>query len=127
MHSAADSVAKFIEVAKLNVKRSDLLVLPEAISISGNGLSYVDAAEPIPGPSTEALGQLARDLNSYVVAGLMEREGASAYNTAVLIDRQWRAGWQVPQGVSPPRRGGRRADAGPELSRVRHRFRPHRT
>jgi predicted amidohydrolase len=85
--SAADSVAKFIEVAKLNVKHSDLLVLPEAISISGNGLNYVDAAEPIPGPSTEALGQLARDLNSYVVAGLMEREGASAYNTAVLIDR----------------------------------------
>jgi predicted amidohydrolase len=87
MHSVADSVAKFIEVAKLNVKHSDLLVLPEAISISGNGLSYVDAAELIPGPSTEALGQLARDLNSYVVAGLMEREGASAYNTAVLIDR----------------------------------------
>jgi predicted amidohydrolase len=86
-HSAADSLAKFIEVAKQNVKHSDLLVLPEAISISGNGLSYVDGAEPIPGPSTEALGQLARDLNSYVVAGLMEREGASAYNTAVLIDR----------------------------------------
>jgi predicted amidohydrolase len=87
MHSVADSVAKFIEVAKLNVKHSDLLVLPEAISISGNGLSYVDGSEPIPGPSTEALGKLARDLNSYVVAGLMEREGTSAYNTAVLIDR----------------------------------------
>ena len=87
MHSVADSVAKFIEIAKLNVKRSDLLLLPEAISISGNGMSYVNAAEPIPGPSTEALGKLARDLNSYVVAGLMEREGASAYNTAVLIDR----------------------------------------
>lgn len=87
-HSVAESVAKFIEVAKANVKSSDLLVLPEAISISGNGLKYVDGAEPIPGPSTEALGQLARDLNSYVVAGLMEREGASAYNTAVLIDRK---------------------------------------
>jgi predicted amidohydrolase len=87
MHSVAESVAKFIEVAKLNVKRSDLLVLPEAISISGNGLNYVNGSEPIPGPSTQALGQLARDLNSYVVAGLMEREGTSAYNTAVLIDR----------------------------------------
>lgn len=87
MHSAVESVAKFIEVAKLNVRRSDLLVLPEAISNSGNELSLVDAAEPIPGPSTEALGHLARDLNSYVVAGLMEREGASVYNTAVLIDR----------------------------------------
>ncbi len=86
-HSAAESLAKFIDVAKANVTNSDLLVLPEAISISGNGLKYVDGSEPIPGPSTEALGQLARDLNSYVVAGLMEREGASAYNTAVLIDR----------------------------------------
>ena len=87
-HSVAESLAKFIEVAKANVKSSDLLVLPEAISISGNGLKYVDGSEPIPGPSTEALGQLARDLNSYVVAGLMEREGTSAYNTAVLIDRR---------------------------------------
>ncbi len=87
-HSVAESVAKFIEAAKLNVQRSDLLVLPEAISTSGNDLSYVDAAEPIPGPSTEALGNLARDLNTYVVAGLMEREGTSAYNTAVLIDRR---------------------------------------
>jgi predicted amidohydrolase len=86
-HSVAESVAKFIEVAKANVKQSDLLVLPESISTSGNGLGYVAAAEPIPGPGTDALGQLARDLNSYVVAGLMEREGASAYNTAVLIDR----------------------------------------
>jgi len=86
-HSAAESVAQFIAVAKKNVQHADLLVLPEAITISGNGLSYIDAAEPIPGPSTAALGQLARDLNTYVVAGLMEREGASAYNTAVLIDR----------------------------------------
>jgi predicted amidohydrolase len=86
-HSVAESVAKFVEAAKANVQHSDLLVLPESLSTSGNGLGYVAAAEPIPGPSTEALGQLARDLNSYVVAGLMEREGASAYNTAVLIDR----------------------------------------
>ena len=87
-HSVAESIAKFIDVAKANVKSSDLLVLPEAISISGNGLKYVEGSEPIPGPSTDALGQLARDLNSYVVAGLMEREGTSAYNTAVLIDRK---------------------------------------
>lgn len=86
-HSVAESVAKFVDVAKANVQHSDLLVLPESLSTSGNGLGYVAAAEPIPGPATEALGQLARDLNSYVVAGLMEREGASAYNTAVLIDR----------------------------------------
>ena len=46
-----------------------------------------DQAEPIPGPSTEALGALARELNLVIVASLFERRAAGLYhNTAVVLD-----------------------------------------
>ncbi|MCW5977121.1 MAG: carbon-nitrogen hydrolase [Bryobacteraceae bacterium] len=43
-------------------------------------------AEPIPGPSTEALGRLAAELRVVLVASLFERRAAGLYhNTAVVI------------------------------------------
>jgi N-carbamoylputrescine amidase len=44
-------------------------------------------AEPIPGPSTEALAKLARGLHVVVIGSLFERRAAGVYhNTAVVID-----------------------------------------
>src|SRR5688572_1051073 len=44
-------------------------------------------AETIPGPSTEALGKVARQREVVIVASLFERRAAGVYhNTAVLID-----------------------------------------
>jgi N-carbamoylputrescine amidase len=46
-----------------------------------------DLAEPIPGPSTEALGPVARELGVVIVASLFERRAAGLYhNTAAVID-----------------------------------------
>jgi len=46
-----------------------------------------DWAEPIPGPSTEALSKQAADLGVSVVASLFERRAAGLYhNTAVVLD-----------------------------------------
>jgi N-carbamoylputrescine amidase len=46
-----------------------------------------DLAEPIPGPSTEALSKLAAELRVVVVASLFERRAAGLYhNTAAVID-----------------------------------------
>ena len=43
-------------------------------------------AEPIPGPSTDALGKLARDLGVVIIAPLFERRAAGVYhNTAAII------------------------------------------
>jgi len=43
-------------------------------------------AEPIPGPSTEALGKLARELSVVIIASLFERRAAGVYhNTAAVI------------------------------------------
>jgi N-carbamoylputrescine amidase len=44
-------------------------------------------AEPIPGPSTEALTKLARELKVVVIASLFERRAAGLYhNTAAVLD-----------------------------------------
>jgi N-carbamoylputrescine amidase len=46
-----------------------------------------ELAEPIPGPSTEALAKLARDLKIAIVGSLFERRAAGIYhNTAVILD-----------------------------------------
>ncbi len=64
---------------------ADLVVLPETLTATGNGLSYAEAAEPIPGPSTEYFGELAARDKIHLVAGLVERDGRLIYNAAVLI------------------------------------------
>jgi len=46
-----------------------------------------DLAEPIPGPTTEVLGQVAREMKIAVVGSIFERRTAGIYhNTAVVLD-----------------------------------------
>jgi N-carbamoylputrescine amidase len=48
---------------------------------------YFDLAEPIPGPTTDALGKLAGELKVAIVASLFERRAAGLYhNTAAILD-----------------------------------------
>ena len=47
-----------------------------------------DLAEPIPGPSTQFYGQLARELGVVIVTSLFERRAPGLYhNTAVVLER----------------------------------------
>ncbi len=47
-----------------------------------------DLAEPIPGPSTEYLGKLAKELNIVIVGSLFEKRAPGLYhNTAVVLER----------------------------------------
>lgn len=47
-----------------------------------------DLAEPVPGPSTEFYGQLAKQLNVVIVTSLFERRAPGLYhNTAVVMER----------------------------------------
>ena len=47
-----------------------------------------DLAEPIPGPSTDFFGNLAKELGIVIVTSLFERRAAGLYhNTAVVIER----------------------------------------
>jgi N-carbamoylputrescine amidase len=48
---------------------------------------YFDWAESIPGPTTNALGEICRQLNVVVVASIFEKRAAGLYhNTAVVIE-----------------------------------------
>lgn len=85
-NSAMDNVRQFAPLLdEAGEKKADLVVLPETITIVGNGVSYAQAAEPIPGPSTDYFGQFASKHNYYIVAGLVERADHLIYNVAVLI------------------------------------------
>ncbi len=72
-------------VAKAAAQKADLVVLPETLTYYSSGRSYAEAAESIPGPSTEYFGELAKKHDLYIVAGLLERSGHLVYNVAVLI------------------------------------------
>src|ERR1017187_7726755 len=48
---------------------------------------FFELAEPIPGPSTEALSKLARGLNIVLIGSLFERRASGIYhNTAAILD-----------------------------------------
>lgn len=88
-HSSEESMRQFLKVADQAVgAAADVILLPEAITQFQTGKTYFEAAEPVPGPATVQLGKLAQSKNSYVVAGVIEREASTIYNTAVLIDRR---------------------------------------
>jgi predicted amidohydrolase len=84
--NAMDSCQQFEPLlAEAERQNVDLIVLPETITCTGNGLTYADAAEKIPGPSTDYFGKLAKKHSLHLVVGLVERDAPLMYNTAVLI------------------------------------------
>jgi len=67
----------------------DVVVFPEVAlqhAARQHGI-LEEAAQPIPGPATGAVGEKARQLDSYVVLPMYERDGDAFYNAAALIGR----------------------------------------
>jgi predicted amidohydrolase len=90
--SAKESVEAFCRVAKESVAKNssprlDIICMPEGITVVGTGKSYYEVGETVPGPTSQRLGALAKELNSYIVAGIYEQEGTVLYNTAILVGR----------------------------------------
>jgi predicted amidohydrolase len=84
--SIAENRREFIPLIEEAARqKADLIVLPETLTHTNTGRGYVDCAEPIPGPSTEFFGELAKKHNCYIVPGLLERDGRLVYNVAVLL------------------------------------------
>ncbi len=67
-------------------QKADLVVLGEMVTSVGLGQSIPEIAEPIPGPTTEYFGQLAKKHHLHLVVSLNERAGPLIYNAAVLLD-----------------------------------------
>jgi hypothetical protein len=72
-------------IAEAARRKADLVVLGETLTYCGLGRTFDQVAEPVPGPSTEYFGRLAKRHDLYIVAGLVERAGHLLYNVAVLI------------------------------------------
>ena len=72
-------------IAEAARQKADLVVLGETLTGVGLGKPLTEFAEPIPGPSTEYFGSLAKEHNLYIVAGLIERDRHLIYNTAALL------------------------------------------
>lgn len=72
-------------IAEAASQKADLVVLGETLTYYGTGKKMEECAESVPGPSTHYLGKLAKQHDLYIVAGLVEREGATLYNTAALL------------------------------------------
>ena len=69
---------------------ADIVLFPELILSAGYSLEdkFHDLAELVPGPTTRALGDKAREHNMYIVAGIAERDDTgTVYNTAVIVGR----------------------------------------
>ncbi len=80
------------EVADLARRGSKLVVLSELHNTpyfcQVEDVNNFDLAEPIPGPSTEFYGALARKLGIVMVISLFEKRAAGLYhNTAVVIEK----------------------------------------
>lgn len=72
-------------IAEAARKKADLVVLGETLTYAGLHRSFAEVAEPVPGPSTDFFGRLAKEHHLYIVAGLVERDGRLLSNVAVLI------------------------------------------
>jgi predicted amidohydrolase len=84
-----ESVGKFLDAIQTAVPaKTDVIVLPEVITLVGTKKKAMDVAEPVPGPTTARLVEVARRRNAYIVASLYEKDGHAIYNTAVLIGRK---------------------------------------
>jgi len=67
----------------------DFVCFPELClhhAARGDGL-LEDVAEPIPGPATDAVGELARELDSYVFVPMYERDGDRFHNAVAFVGR----------------------------------------
>src|SRR5262245_50057400 len=62
-----------------------VVVLPECLDFGWTHPSAREFAQPIPGPYVDRLATVARNVNVFVAAGLVERAGSRFYNSAVLI------------------------------------------
>lgn len=73
---------------------ADLVVFPELsftpfyprLPIEERDRSVLDLAEPVPGPTTEAIAEAAETHGVVVVFNLMERDGPNTYDTSPVID-----------------------------------------
>ncbi len=98
-HNIADSSSEAVErgvqaLATAAEAGATLVVFPELsftpfyprIPVTERSESALDLAEPVPGPTTNALARAAADQGVVVVFNLMERDGDRTFDTSPVLD-----------------------------------------
>jgi predicted amidohydrolase len=98
-HAVSESPAEALDrgleaLADTAASGADLVVFPELsftpfyprVPIPERPESALDLAEPVPGPTTEALAEAAREHEVVVVFNLMERDGDHTFDTSPVLD-----------------------------------------
>jgi predicted amidohydrolase len=77
-------------IAEAAKQKADLIVLGETVPYVRTKLSPAECSEPIPGPTTDYFGTLAKQHALHIAVSLYERDGHLVYNTAVLLSPEGR-------------------------------------
>jgi N-carbamoylputrescine amidase len=91
--SREDNLQRSIDGIRQAAEHGAQLVLLQELHTSvyfcqTENTQYFDLAESIPGPTTQQLGELAKELQVVIVASLFEKRAAGLYhNTAVVLER----------------------------------------
>jgi predicted amidohydrolase len=86
MPRTRDNIAAMLEEAAR--AKPDLVALPEFCNVLGLSMEgCIENAEPIPGPTSDVVAEIAAKHRMYVVLPIPERDGEKLYNTCALIDR----------------------------------------
>lgn len=91
MRNEANLKAMLSAVREAAVNQAKLVVFPECGLTGYVFYSREEAlpfAETLPGPSTEELNSMCRELGVYVIFGLLEREDDRLFNAAALVGPQ---------------------------------------
>lgn len=82
----ADFAASILNAA--GVAKSDIALLPEAFALAGLPSEMAaDAAEPVGGPTTSRVAELAKRWRMNIVAGHIIEEGGTLFNAAIIYSR----------------------------------------
>jgi len=91
-HDKAENIRVALElVERAAAAGADLAVLPECVDYMGPKEGGLAAAEPIPGPTSEAFAAKARELGIWLLSGSMREvseDPSHTYNTSLLFNRQ---------------------------------------
>jgi predicted amidohydrolase len=102
------NLARFAALAREHAAGADLIVAPELLP-SGYDLAVLAAqghvlAEPLDGPIVTATAELAAELDSTIVVGLLERDGEARYDSVVVVDANGLLGTYRKTHLYPPER-----------------------
>jgi predicted amidohydrolase len=103
-------------VATAATDGSQIVVFPELVDVGfGNivlAATGANLAEPVPGPTTDAIGQMAIANGVWIAAAVLEETVNGVYDTAVLIDDQGKVALKQRKGFVYPVFGGAAAFQG---------------